>query len=378
MKEFFLQLKTNWPNKTCFSLILLGVLSLGFSKTIWISFPDFYFGKFSYLTTTNITISSLLILLASTFGILLNRSQLNLKINLTLILSLIFLILSFYKKDANYFNYLSLFLLLIYAQIFTQKDRAKILKYCCLGIIFQVCLAIFQFTFQASTNLSILHFLGEPNLNLTTKGISKISVQTFNFIRSYGTTNHPNFLANLILISLIFSPKQKILKYLGFATTFSGSNLMGLTIFKLQQKSFILIGLLTILILLKLQDPNYLGIIERWQQIQTFFSSQYDLIQILIGQNQSYTVNPLQKLLPWEATPIHNHYLLIIQTYGILGLTLAILLSKKLINQNLKIFLILVPVLLLDHFYLTLANGILLLGFIFIFSKESSITTHKI
>jgi hypothetical protein len=254
-------------------------------------------------------------------------------------------------------------------------------------LIFQVCIATFQTLSQSSTNIKVLNFLGEPNISLQTKEISKLEFSNFNFIRPYGTTNHPNFLAGLVLLGIVIIQQSKsritnTILTIGLIQTFSisaiFSNLIWRSVKKYNKTFYIILGLLTAILLFKLVSTNYTGLENRVFEYQKVLNLNFNLIEILIGNNFGLPEISNYKIMPWENTPYHNHILHIIQYYGLVGLGIAIFSLKR----HAKKLYFLLPIIILDHYFLTLPNGILLLSLFIILQpndlKEVRISSDKI
>jgi hypothetical protein len=286
------------------------------------------------------------------------------------------LILAILKSDPNIISYISFASLLLYSTTFSQKQLKKLKKWITVAIFIQVAIALFQLTFQASTNLELLHFFGEPSLHSSTKGISKINLSNFTILRPYGTTNHPNLLAGLILLLATIN-KNQIISSLGLISTFSISGISAALLSKIKNnwQSYILILFLVLTILLKLISTNYTGISDRVGEYTFFFKTKILDLNIFFGDNYISQQPTTLKLLPWQITPIHNHLLYIIQYYGLIGL---LVISTMLKPYYKKLF-FLAPIILLDHYFLTLSNGLLLFALFLIFCNEkTSIASQKI
>lgn len=380
--EIHLLSKKNFLRNISLIIILIGTFSIGFSKTFFLDYSDLFYGKFIWLNSLNITISTFLIFLGSLLFLIKKRTQIQLsKPTVILIISVITLLTI--KNDPNIFNFLSLILFILACNYFNKKE-IKLITIAFLSAIFiQILIATFQFLSQSSTNLNLLNFLGEPRINEETKGISKVNFLDNVFFRPYGTLNHPNLLAGTILISLFLSknlyPKFKYIHYLGILISLSISTYLSTIILNLKKisKTLTLFLLAVILIgLIKLIDPSYQGVTDRIFQLNSIFNWNPGLLELIIG-NESKLLNIQNyKILPWENQPIHNHYIYTLIQYGISGLSILLYLSYKIFQKNKLIFLSILPILLLDHYFLTLANGILLTGFIYLsIFKKSTITS---
>ena len=353
----------------------MGIFCLGFSKTIWLDYNDFFYGKFYFLDSLNVTLSSFLIFIGAIIFQLQKKKQ-NSEILIQtkyLILSLIVILILILKQDPNLFNFSALILFLFCCQQFSKKQVKAITFTLVTTVLLQIGIATFQALSQNSTNLALFKYLGEPTLSLESKGISKINIFDQTFFRPYGTLNHPNLLAGLIFTTLLLSQKisskLKFLYYFGILLTLSISSSLSTIIYTFKKKSkyiYIIISIVVIIALFKIYDPNYKGLIDRLIQLQSLYNWNPNLIELLIGSEQKLLNYQNSKILPWENQPVHNHYIYALINYGLFGLSLTAYCSYKLFKKHSLIFISLLPILLLDHYFLTHANGILLLGLIYL------------
>jgi hypothetical protein len=382
VKEPFHLVKINWQNKNLtqnLSLIFIsiGLFCLGFSKIIQLDNPDFYFGKFNSFQNLQISLSTLFLFIGSSIKIIF--SKLEFRLSFKIAIFCIFLISTFLYKDINSFNYLTAALFFLSTNKLSLKQFKFLVLAFTSGVLIQVFIGIFQFINQQSTNLTILHYLGEPNLYIYEKGISKLSFKNFEFIRPYGTTYHPNFLGGLIAITIIFNKKfNDIIFYLGLIFTQSLSAIIGTGInLFLRKKKVALTSILILgatILTFKLGSTNYTGIIERLNQNLSILEllKDWNISNWIFGSKNTLYLLDIQKLLPWEVQPYHNHFVQIFLSYGLLGLTTFFLIIKNIYTNNKNLFYCILPVLLLDHYFITLPNGIFVLTFILLVKKPLS------
>jgi hypothetical protein len=381
--------KISWLNNSILFLktkpelffLSLGVFSLGFSKTFWLIYPDFFLGKFSYLMTYNLTISIVLIAFGSIIGILKIRKKIKIDFLYT-IFALIILAICIRNGNPNLFNIVNTILFAIYLSNTKKSDLVYLLKSLLFGTLAQVLLGIVQCITQSSSSIATLKFLGEPNLNIeSTKGISHID----GIVRSYGTTNHPNFLAGMIFTSLLFinifnhKIKSGILS-LGLLSTLSISGIASTILVFIKQKKLVSIfGILIISIgIYKLNATNYTGLTDRIQEIQNFNLNFNSVSDLILGTKNYISNNPNFKLLPWEITPIHNHILEIFRQFGLVGILFAVAVGKRIWNNSRFAFIALIPVILLDHYFLSLANGLILFCLIYFGIEKIGISSQEV
>lgn len=291
------------------------------------------------------------------------------------------------------------------------KETPLFIKAFIAGLFFQAILALLQFIFQESIGLQ---FLGEPFINKNLSGIAKIKSDDITFIRSYGTLPHPNLLGAFLSIGfmLSFFLRKKVATYivigiftLALLTTFSRAALLGLitsliyflhiTQWKIRGKAILIGGILGLIVMLGFAlSPLRQGfstishstsINERLEQIKISFN--IFLHQPLgLGLNQftlemhKFTSN---KLAPWEFQPVHNMPLLAGAELGVLFTVFPLLLLfflystckkerlKLISHQTLRritllgsITIMLFFLMMFDHFFYTLPQGIALLSFV--------------
>lgn len=284
--------------------------------------------------------------------------------------------------NPNLFNIVSTILFVIILTSLNKKEVVILIKALVFGTVLQVILGIYQFITQSSSNIKLLQFLGEPNLNLeSTKGISHID----GTIRSYGTTNHPNFLAGMIFSSFLFinilkHKYKSIVLSLGllFTASISGISSTTLTLIKLKKIVPILTLLALFIGLYKLSAQNYTGLTDRIYELTNFKTHFNSILDIIIGSKNYISNNPNYKLLPWEITPIHNHILEIFRQFGLVGILFAISIGKRIWKNSRFAFVALIPVILLDHYFLSLSNGLILFSLIYFGIEKIGISSQEV
>ncbi len=263
-----------------------------------------------------------------------------------------------------------------------KKSLPKIIAF---WLLLQSFLVLFQFLKQGSIG-GWTYYLGERNFSLLTPGIAKIVFNNQIFLRAYGTFSHPNSLAGFVLLSLFllsFEKKKKILTeitymagliclFLSFSRT---AWLAGLIVLflpkavrqKTDKKIFfaLLLGLLTALVFLTF--PNPLAVKERINLAKVslkvflaypFFGVGWD--NFLVSLPDFW---PFAKEAKIILQPVHNLFLLILSQTGIGGLLLTFWGLKKIIKKkNFSWWLIIFLTGLVDHYWLTLNQNLLLLG----------------
>jgi O-antigen ligase len=309
------------------------------------------------------------------------------------------------------------------SQIITKKQQYKLI----LGIIaisgtFQALLAILQFQFQHSLNLS---WLGEYIAPIGTSGLSNFIVNGEHITRSYGTFSHPNVLAGFLIVSLISSLylistcETKIRKFIfgllsiiiifGLFYTFSRITWI-LTLISLI--FYLLFHVKQIISAKKLSLPFLIIFLITVVSCGTLFITQKNLLftrsfdsdgQISLNsrvfynnlaldsvkntyltglgignyipklQDMFHVNQPEKQMQPWQYQPPHNIFLLTLVELGTLGLIALCLMFAQALSfaWNLKntdlgktlllIFSVLIIIGLFDHYLLTIQQGRLLL-----------------
>jgi len=245
-----------------------------------------------------------------------------------------------------------------------------------------------QFLKQASIN-SLGWWLGERSFNLTTPGIAKIVFRNGVWLRAYGTFSHPNSLAGFCLLSLFlffntFSKKNKswwpeivlvaggICLLLTFSRTAWLVGLLLLLLSRVRKKAIwqqaLAFGSLVFLPFIFLRFfPNPLAIQERYLLAQAAWDSFLKHPLIGVGWDNFLADLPNFWVFTNQAKiiiqPVHNLFLLVLSQTGILGLAFCLGILKKAISPKTIIWwLVIILTGMVDHYWLTLNQNLLLLG----------------
>lgn len=286
-------------------------------------------------------------------------------------------------------------------------------------VLFQSLLAWYQFTYQKS--FLGYYFLGETNIN-SYAGIAKNSLFGIQKSLPYGTTAHPNILAGIFLVFVLFLMQQKFKDYISTKLNIGIIILAISTILLTQSISAILglcIGALSILLLHSnfTKKLHFLSNVKvNLNQLLLLLCTASITVIILLNfithttfkKNSSITrranlnsaaitmflAHPIQGvgLLNFTAQlekysknpeivrfiqPAHNVLALFLAEVGLLGFVcIATILypsiKKRTIMTHPEYFLALLPVALLDHYLITIQSGILLLFVATILTHEMS------
>lgn len=329
-----------------------------------------------------------------------------------LLIFLIFIILNIYfsvSRPETIYRWVKIFeLVVVSITVFLEKPAQsklinKILFY---GATVASILGILHFTF-GSTLGGLFYFFGERTFNISTPGIALVNLSGQEYLRAYSLFSHPNsfagYLASVLILSFLSGTiKRNILNILcyflisfGILLTFSAAVHLGIFVaflFKLiyhQRKIFnigvklyffavILISLLTPIMALHMNKINIVfgqSIVQRaelsniaGQVISNNFLSGVGLGNFIKAVPDAST---LYSSL-WILQPVHNIFLIVLAELSIIGLMAFCYLTYKLIislvnSNNTNILIVIIFILftgLLDHYWLTLQQNILLLAVI--------------
>jgi O-antigen ligase len=336
--------------------------SLLFDSTLHITGALNHYGVF-FLHLSDL----LLILALFFFGIAYYRDeikQVETGDNVMLVLLLMFVATLFvsvffavYKYDSFLYLLNGLPLLIAYFLIVNELlTLKKIVIFLGLGLAGQVIMAVLQFITQSSLGLRII---GEPYLNLVTKGIAKINYEGGSLLRAYGTFSHPNVLGGALVIifwlAAMFIKERPwiIISFLlfsivGLLFTFSrsaiialiGSSLMfyAITNKKVNWRypAVIVSIALFVIVVFNLESIYFKRI---FIPIDNSITERIEYIDISkeIIKTKPFGIGPgnftqvmqdftKEKLFPWQMQPVHNLFLLVLNEAGIVAFSILIVL----------------------------------------------------
>ncbi len=220
-------------------------------------------------------------------------------------------------------------------------------------------------------------------------GVAKMMIAGKSFLRAYGTFSHPNILAGYLVVALALIPsihkKRKNLKRLlgtvlgmGLLVTASKGAILGLliTLFIMSKRSAQKKSFIALLVALAI-----LATLPFWRSAE-FITERLAYVKISIAMllQQPWGVGPHHftlamqqftdlKLQPWQFQPVHNIYLLAANEWGVwMGILLAFggihLLRHHLKKPTLLVILPLLLIGLVDHYLVSLPQGVLLTGLV--------------
>ncbi|MBI4157923.1 O-antigen ligase family protein [Candidatus Woesebacteria bacterium] len=264
------------------------------------------------------------------------------------------------------------------------------------SLIFSV-IGVLQFL-RGATLGGVFYLLGERSFNLFTPGIALVKFYGKDYLRAYSTFSHPNSLAGFLSIVTIFIVVyiKKLFKnkfpllgfgviFLGLGLSFSLGALVALltsfafySYFKKKPKAALLLVGVASLALLFFQAPNLsreLPLNVRERADLAGVSRQISLQNPFTGIGLN---NFTAAKISWSLQPVHNIYLLVFAETGIAGVaTLFYVFYKGLKKSSpLKdpsVFISLLFILfvgLIDHYFLTLQQNLLLFSLILGYSQK--------
>ncbi len=270
----------------------------------------------------------------------------------------------------------------------TKPKLSSVIVPLSVGVVYSSVIAITQFLLQHSIG-GIFWFLGERTFSSTTPGIAQIPLCFLNqsncplMVRAYGTFPHPNVLGGFLAITLplimseVFKKKNKffvsavVLGIAALALTFSRSAwvvfVIGVLYVIFRKKKNIFFPILTIAVIFLFFVATTFGfqdesVVVR-EQLQTAALSMFRGSPIIGNGLGNFLVQLPDYLVSRQIyflQPVHNIYLLILSEIGIAGLALFLWILWKAARHS-KIILAIVLLGLIDHYFLTLQQGQLLL-----------------
>ena len=342
-----------------------------------------------------------------------------LSINLLFLITFLFLGVIFSKSPLAGFYGLFKFFEFIFFGVYTTRfvtkiNFKKILFVFSVAIIFEAILSAAQY-FKHSSLGGFFYFFGERTFNGQTPGVANASVNGELILRPYGTFSHPNVLGGYLLIGMTIilfslgSTKKQLGKILYAISLIGGTLALILTFSRVAILLWLIIififlisragknflkkntALFLIFISVVVSLIFYTPIISRFSNLSLYdesFSQREELLK------SSFTIikahpffgtglnNFLIELAQVKKTnnvifylqPVHNAFLLVAAQAGIPGLIYFIVflaktfkkafLKRDLINYKIIIFLSILILGSLDHYFLTIQQGQLLLSFV--------------
>ena len=297
---------------------------------------------------------------------------------------------------------------------FSKVDKRKMIKWFALGAVVPALLSIWQFSTQltfASTLFGITeHLLLQP-------GTSVIQSDAIGrWLRAYGSFPHPNILGGYMVsvLTALFSIRMQkervpswiypvaVLCSISLVLSFSRSAWLSLLLLLLfsfvarsamQRRLVFVIGVTCALVMFvnaplvhtrfSVQSPHEVASIsERGSALED--AKQLLIAQPFFGVGPGQYTGALQQVRPeyqpWEYQPVHNVLVLFLVELGIVGallLAFVCIMCVRFFAQTHRfshtsmLLLSMTPIVLLDHYYLSLPIGLVL------FSVTCALTLHK-
>jgi O-antigen ligase len=268
------------------------------------------------------------------------------------------------------------------------------------AILFQSLLAIYQYHTQHSFFGYL--FLGEANIPQAL-GLAKTVINGVEKIEPYGTTAHPNILAGVLCIYILYmlcipTSKKRVVQLIKVVAIILGAYVIFLTQSLSAILSLILGGFLiyskkrvdlkaltlfaiAIIILapigismLSLKYSNVPSLSRRDELQKNAISVLLKNPLFGVGLNQFTTLsqnfNDSKELVRF-VQPVHHIGLLWLAETGLIGLACIFILVKKLHAERYAVpLLLLTPIAALDHYLMTQQTGLLLFSFTLIFFNK--------
>lgn len=318
------------------------------------------------------------------------------KINLTKIFPfLVFIILNIVLAREIYvaaYKWLKIAEVLLLALIIIKNVKAKVERIKVLNILFVASfifslIGLFQ-VLLGHTIGGLFYFLGERSFSKFTPGISTANILGHTVLLPYSTFSHPNSLAGFLGVALLiywlYLPKSVINKiFAGFISLvflLTGSlgaftALVVAVCFK-QFKRFSMNLLLAVLLIGSMILPFIKNSVNYPQNIFLRLSLSESALKVFVN-NPVFGVG-LGNFIPssisvsyptsgvWFLQPVHNLFLLMLSEIGVVGLIFVVYFLTRIRSAKLQVLITFILISgLFDHYWLTLQQNMLLLGFVF-------------
>lgn len=384
--------------------LLLTTIPIQLGKHFWPNFSFVQGIRVDYISPTLYLTDIILILL---FALSIKRLYVaffKVLKNKLFIFLLVALSVSALLAKSPYVSYIGIFILvkLTYFALYvsreiSSKNFSRVVLAFLIGSAFTLGILILQFVAQSSIG-GVFYFFGERTFYLSTPGISSVDLIGKEILRPYATFPHPNVASFYLLTTLflyLFWVKSKkarkvavpdvfiiLLLVLGIGITFSRIILLLtisiLTIFfwnyikEKRKLSVFLFFILIPLILFFVRPESFFQDLTYRMQLGSIALNIFLISPIFgVGLNNFFYHEIIyqKNITPILLQPVHNIYLLILSTTGILGSGIIFVFIKKLFQRLIdkRYFLVFFASTLFigffDHYLLTLHQGQLLTAF---------------
>lgn len=358
-------------------------------KHFWPDFSFIYSLKVDYLSPVIYFWDLLILGLLLIFFITSHFNKLAFNIILVFLLVQAFSLISSDNLGASLVRLEQLIIISGLAVYISSKKLIDIKKPLFWGLVLataaQSLIAILQFILNSSIGFWIL---GEREFSISTPAIAKFNLFGAEFLRAYGTFSHPNVLAGFMVISipLVFYFKRSLLSYfiiflaaLTILLSFSRSSMLIILV----QASYILKNKLKVLLLVlflllpliyirfsSIFNFDSLSLLRREELSEIAITHFLSSPIIGVGLNNFINTTSSSSLIAGPSRflqPVHNIFLLSLSETGLLGfIGFLIFISapiikffkkKDLLGVFLFCWLAILFIGLLDHYFLTIAQG---------------------
>lgn len=316
-----------------------------------------------------------------------------------LTLIIVNILFSLVKEIAVYKTVKIIEILILFAIFYKNKISPKLILYAFfLGAFMELILSIMQFTMKHSVQ-GIFYFLGERYLTLSMPDIAKSSLFGVEILRPYGTFSHPNSMAGFYLLVYFFVLLYKkfsahtylkyfllmissVLVFFSFSKTAIFVYILLNFIYLMKKKFyrkcmfcfFAKIFVFAVLAILFLSTKG--DVLSADKRLTLFQNSitiffQHTFFGVGLGNYVVAQNSFVNKYSYFFLQPVHNIFMLLLAETGIIlgGFIFYKLykFAKLKIKNEVFIYCLLAVILtgLLDHYWLTLQQNLLLLPIIF-------------
>lgn len=251
-----------------------------------------------------------------------------------------------------------------------------------LSLLFQLFLALVQVRLGHSVG-GLMYYLGERSIAVGQPSVALATFMGKVVLRAYGTFSHPNILAGWAVVSLLILLRLKLSTTYQMLCTIVVSALVFLTqsrsaaiaLFAIIIPFYILkslrqrISYFFVVILLLSVAPRSLVVPSRSDLSLTQrlslqrLSSQVISHFPILGTGAQASISTYPSLSPASRLlqPDHNSFTLLLSWFGVFGVLAIMYYLKhylKIVNCKLEFILPILPLLLLDHYFLTSPQGV--------------------
>ncbi|MEK9169941.1 MAG: hypothetical protein AAB788_04320 [Patescibacteria group bacterium] len=279
-------------------------------------------------------------------------------------------------------------------KILTTLKERSILTALFISGLFELFISLMQLINKHSIQ-GIFYYFGERLLTLSTPGVAKASIQGIEFLRPYGTFSHPNSMAGFFLLLYFFVLiYKKFNRYLAlkYLYLFVSSVLVFISFSKIAIACYLILNtyylilntkfnckickiarvitlfIISLIFLSATTDP--LTVNKRIELMKNSITiiMRYPIQGVGLGSYLVEQVKFSSKFYLFFNQPVHNIFLLFFSELGLIigGIIIVFYLFylRKLIKWSPYLILVIVMTGFFDHYWLTLQQNFLLMGFV--------------